>query len=475
MVEKKQLFFYALGAIEVGVQSMRFLLSGAIIIGLAGCTLNDFDQIAKRPLSLMPGDFMGNTKPENAAQPLNKILIASKASVDIQNGFVSSVKNAVEADPNILVAKSDYLAMLKSIDVTKSFKDFQVSGAVYGGIEDVSDNTKGIAVVLNASKMVYDGGQLDSQISSEELAAQAAFNNYLVKLDERTLEATQVWVEFDRYSTLVNLIDSRLAVLDPLIKQLEKIAEAGLGDVSQVAAAQRTVAMIEVTQMDVEQRLEQAKVNFENFYGNLPPPSQFESKMIEQQVPQKISEDLVLKAPAIKAQYAAYRSALAGLSAVEARDSISVGFESKVQRPFGGSSYDSDESLGLVLSKTLYNGKKLSSEIAQARERANLQLESLRAVHRTGARTIETALQTINSMDKAILLAQENAVNSNDEISYLRKQLIIGQSTLDSVLSAEARLYEAESKEINFKAERLNAQLGLLAALGLLSDTFKIQ
>ena len=244
---------------------------------------------------------------------------------------------------------------------------------------------------------------------------------------------------------------------------------------SQVAAAQRTVAMIEVTQMDVQQRLEQAKVNFENLYGNLPATGQFDNKMIEQHVPQNISEDMVFKAPAIKAQYAAYSSALAGLSAIEARDSISVGFESKLQRPFGGSSYDSDESLGLVLSKTIYNGKKLSSEIAQAQERVNLQLESLRAVHRSGTRNVETAQQTINSMNKAILLSQENAVDANAEINYLRKQLIIGQSTLDSVLSAEARLYEAESKEINFKAERLNAQLGLLAALGLLSDTFKIQ
>ena len=39
-------------------------------------------------------------------------------------------------------------------------------------------------------------------------------------------------------------------------------------------------------------------------------------------------------------------------------------------------------------------------------------------------------------------------------IEYLRKQLVIGGSTLDSVLSAEARLYDAEAKEISFIAER---------------------
>ena len=59
---------------------------------------------------------------------------------------------------------------------------------------------------------------------------------------------------------------------------------------------------------------------------------------------------------------------------------------------------------------------------------------------------------------------------------YLRQQLIIGGSTLGSVLSAEARLYEAESKEIEFVAEKRKSQLTILSSLGLLSsnlDMFK--
>jgi outer membrane protein TolC len=74
-------------------------------------------------------------------------------------------------------------------------------------------------------------------------------------------------------------------------------------------------------------------------------------------------------------------------------------------------------------------------------------------------------------MDQAIKLAQENAAITADEIKYLRKQLVIGGSTLDSVLSAEARLYDAESKGINFQAEKYKAQLTILSALGLLSKS----
>ena len=52
---------------------------------------------------------------------------------------------------------------------------------------------------------------------------------------------------------------------------------------------------------------------------------------------------------------------------------------------------------------------------------------------------------------------------------YLRKQLVIGGSTLDSVLSAESRLYEAESKEIRFRTEKFKSQVLIVSSLGLLS------
>ena len=78
-------------------------------------------------------------------------------------------------------------------------------------------------------------------------------------------------------------------------------------------------------------------------------------------------------------------------------------------------------------------------------------------------------------MDNAIALAKINAENLSEEIKYLKQQLVIGQSTLDSVLSAEARLYDAQSKEINFKASRMLAELTLLSTFGLLTNFFEIE
>ena len=70
--------------------------------------------------------------------------------------------------------------------------------------------------------------------------------------------------------------------------------------------------------------------------------------------------------PLLKSQYASYQSSLARVKALRAKDGFDVGFEARAMRPFAGSEYDSDESIGLVGRKTLFNGGMLESEIKEA-------------------------------------------------------------------------------------------------------------
>ena len=65
-----------------------------------------------------------------------------------------------------------------------------------------------------------------------------------------------------RNEALKDQIEGRLAVLDPLIAQLEQVAKAGIGDVSKVTAAQRTVAAIRVTETNISEGYAQARLSF---------------------------------------------------------------------------------------------------------------------------------------------------------------------------------------------------------------------
>ena len=142
--------------------------------------------------------------------------------------------------------------------------------------------------------------------------------------------------------------------------------------------------------------------------------------------------------------------------------------------PFAGSEYGADESIGLVGRKTLYNGGMLGSQIEEARAVVAASAAQITSSYREGVRAVDTAKQKVTSLDEAILLARKNAKLTADEILYLRQQLVIGGSTLDSVLSAEARLYEAESQEITLRTDKRQSELVIVATLGLLSSALDL-
>ena len=446
---------------------------------LGACQAPDLSLLKENPLDILKTNkVFGSAQSgsdENAdigaAKSLNQILDGSLTNGNSGSDFVSVIRAALQEDPVIISKRQNVASKAASIGSTEAQKDFQVSSTFYGGIEDVTDNTKGLAVALSASRLVFDGGMVDAQIAAKKYQEQAARSELRAVIDERAARLGRIWIELERYEALKDQIDSRLAVLDPLIDQLEQVAKAGIGDVSKVTAAQRTVATIRVLDTNISEGLEKARLDFSNAFGDVKGDIRYDAEFISKLVPKKITDDLTQNVPSLLAQYASYQSGLARIVSLKAKDDFNVGFEAKVLRPFAGSGYDSDESVGLVARKTIFNGGMLESDIAEAEAAAEASLAQLQATYREGVRVIESAQQNIESMDKAIALAKENASLTADEIVYLRQQLLRGGSTLDSVLSAEARLYEAESKEIDFIADKRQSQLVIVTALGLLGPS----
>ena len=466
------------------VNLFRTIAPFLALASLGGCGAPDFakigpsfDQIKDIPASLLSTGKKVVSKKNIIATPtqnhsplsLETILDDSLANKNIGSDFISSLNYALETDPDIMAKRRDLEARSALVEYTKARKDFQVGTTLYGGIEDIADDTKGVALALNASRLVFDGGKLDSQISSSLFELDAARLELTAAFDQRANELCRIWLELEKYRSLEAQINKRLAVLDPLIEQLEKVAEAGIGDVSRVTAAERTVSAIRVEQTNIGERLAQAELEFVNVFGDLSNDIAFDYAFISSLVPSTITEDLVQRSPLLQSQYANYQASLAYVQALEAEDGFEVGFEARAMRPFAGSGHDSDESIGFVGRKTLFNGGMLHAEIKEAEAVAAAKLSRIKATYRSGSKSVRAAVQNIESMEKAIIVAKENAKLTADEIVHLRQQLIIGGSTLDSVLSAEARLYEAESKEITLLTEKYKSEVLIVSSLGLLS------
>ena len=439
----------------------------------------DFSQIKKVPTSILNiGKSSDDAKNEDTTDasvdtplPLSDILGGSLAAENKGSDFLASIRYALDTDPEIIAKRREVEAKIASVGAAEAQKNFQVGTTLYGGIEDVTDNTKGLAVAINASRLVFDGGKLDSEIASSLFEVESAKMGLAATMDQRAQELLLKWLELEKYKSLQAQIDKRLAVLDPLIDQLEKVADAGIGDVSKVTAAQRTVSVIRVEKTNVAEGLAQAHLDFSNAFGDLNDGVAFDYDFITNLVPPEIDDNLVQSSPTLKSQYASYQSSLARIKALKAKDGFDVGFEARAMRPFAGSGYDSDESLGFVGRKILFNGGLLESEVKEAQALSQAKLAQIKATYRSGARSVQAAIQNIESMKKAILIARENAKLTSDEIVHLRQQLIIGGSTLESVLSAEARLFEAESTEIRFLTEKYKSQVTIVSSLGLLSKS----
>jgi outer membrane protein TolC len=437
----------------------------------------DFSQINKVSASILNiGKRSDSSKSEemivfaaDTPLPLKAILGGSLATKNPGNDFLTSTKYALDTDPEIVSKRREVEAKLASVGAAEAQKKFQVGTTIYGGIEDITDNTKGLALAVNASRLVFDGGKLDSQIASSLFEVEASKMGLSAAIDRRANELFHKWLELEKYKSLQAQIDKRLSVLDPLIDQLEKVAQAGIGDLSKVTAAQRTVSAIRVEKTSVAEGLAQAQLDFVNAFGAINNGIEFDYDFITNMVPSNINDNLLQNAPTLKSQYASYQSSLARVKALRAKDGFDVGFEARAMRPFAGSEYDSDESIGLVGRKTLFNGGMLKSEIKEAEAVSEARLAQIKATYRGGARSLQAAIQNIESMEKAILVARDNAKLTSDEIVHLRQQLIIGGSTLDSVLSAEARLYDAESIEIKLLTERYKSEVLIVSSLGLLS------
>ena len=147
---------------------------------------------------------------------LSDILSGALADGNQGSDFPTAISVALEKDPAIALQKKAVEAKLAAVATSQASKEYQVESAIYGGVEDITDNTKGLALEINASRLIFDGGLLDATVASKSFEAEGKFTFEAV-LNERAFAIGQIWVELEKFERLRFQIDKRLAVLDPLL------------------------------------------------------------------------------------------------------------------------------------------------------------------------------------------------------------------------------------------------------------------
>ena len=95
--------------------------------------------------------------------------------------------------------------------------------------------------------------------------------------------------------------------------------------------------------------------------------------------------------------------------------------EARASKPFAGSGYDSDESLGLIARKTFYNDGV--STLSKGGSGCGCCFRANKITYRE-CESIENRKANILSMNDAIELAQKMQKVAADEIAYLKRSII---------------------------------------------------
>ena len=83
-----------------------------------------------------------------------------------------------------------------------------------------------MALAINASRLVFDGGKLDSQIASSLFEVEAAKMDLAATIDQRAYELFQKWLELEKYKSLQAQIDKRLSVLGSADRSVRKSCQS---------------------------------------------------------------------------------------------------------------------------------------------------------------------------------------------------------------------------------------------------------
>jgi outer membrane protein TolC len=134
-------------------------------------------------------------------------------------------------------------------------------------------------------------------------------------------------------------------------------------------------------------------------------------------------------------------------------------------------------SFGLVLRKNLSDGNKLKTEIDLAQRKVFSQEQAIKNQYELLDSQAQELRISIEAFKQKQELNQKNINYTKDEIAFLEKQLTVGQSSLTSIVSAEAQLFELEARSITLKSENYISKLTLLSLLGELDQLigYKLQ
>ena len=386
-----------------------------------------------------------------------------------------------EENPTLLAARARLRSVDEGLPIARATRRPRaaISSSVVLSQTETNRGSQSLRTVRNAlglEQPLYTGGEASARINRAE---------ELIRAERATLEAVE-------QAVFLQAIEAFTLVLrDQRILELALANESRL--LAQLDGVQRRYRFGELTQTDVAQAetryargigdreaaagaLKAAGAAFRRVIGNPP------GTLVDPQLPADLPRD-VAEVQALLDDHPIVRAARFGvdaarfeidtaLAALKPRLSLR-GDASYVDDPGDMTEWQSELSVGAILSVPLYQGGGEYARIRQTRQSLTEERFNLQAARRDVEEEITAAWQALLTARARLTALARQVEAASLALSGVQQEARIGSRTVLDVLDAEQELFEAEvaataaERDAVVAAYRIKAGMGLLTAAAL--------
>ena len=403
---------------------------------------------------------------------------SDRLQVDLSSDFGKALNEVVRASKAYSAALASERSLLSKVTSTESVQRPQIRGnSTVGGVRETGGNasdktTQGMALGVNVSQLIFDGGLSSANIDLAMAQALRATAERQVIGNEIALEAARAWIDYWQYQSRLNILDVRTSEMDDLVSKMERMANNGMIDRSALDSARRQALDMSLEEKLLVNGLDEAKIKFKRLFNQEVSKISKPEEIVDL-AEARLQANNWQEAPSLRQTAAEVVVANNALKIAEAAFAPQARLQAGVTSPMD-TGESTDTSIGLLLEYTFGDGGKRKADLEEAEAGLEAAQARLDDVQKVFSAEMEASLNKLNSLAASLPLVSEKIAISQIEAETARSQLSTGQTNLRQLIDAELENYRAEDKQVVLNAEKLVLQFGIAAKTGALGKLINL-
>ncbi|UWQ78028.1 TolC family outer membrane protein [Leisingera sp. S132] len=408
------------------------------------------------------------------------VLVPLKAAADnLSDAMIGAYKTSGLLEQNralLRVADEDVAIALSQLrpliqwTVTASH-NYSRGANQFGNFNELTSND--ISTQLQLTQLLYDGGETRLRKDAAQELVLATRQQLLGVEQQVLLSAVQAYVGVLQGQENVALRRNNLRLLQEEQKAAQDRFEVGEVTRTDVALAESRVAAARANLTDAEGILLTARATYQQVVGHAPGsiagqprlPSRSSSLDRAQSIAQRNQPDLLAQQHTVKAADILVQAATRALGpSVSFR--ATAGLSDNIN---DGTGISSDATASVVMSQDLYAGGRNAATRRRAIASADAERGTLISTQRSVRQAVSAAFYNAETARVSLISSGERVRASKVAFDGIREEATLGARTTLDVLQAEQEYLDAQTEQVNSRADQAIAAYQLLQSQGLLT------